>query len=131
MARIAIDDIAHPPAEYCVRRGCNAALADFDHRREKRAEDRRRSEGLRRLASRLPNEGRRLRQLARRLDQSMRRQARSLASATYMRNLRQRVSGQVWWLVDRTLNLNPLTFTLFPRGWEVPAGQRAFARSWR
>ncbi|RYG56905.1 MAG: hypothetical protein EON56_03370 [Alphaproteobacteria bacterium] len=40
-----------------------------------------------------------------------------------MRDLRQRVCGQIWRLVKRTLNLNPCFFTLFPRGWEVPAGQ--------
>jgi hypothetical protein len=123
MARIAIDDIAHPPAEYRVWRGRNAALSNFDHRREKIEEDRRRMAALRALANRDRHKRGKLRRVARRIAYSMRQRARSLASATYMRNLRQRVSGQVWSLFDRTRNLNPRTFTLFPRGWEVPAGQ--------
>jgi hypothetical protein len=42
-----------------------------------------------------------------------------------MRSLRRRVGGQLWRLVARTHNLDPRFITLFPRGWEVPAGQLA------
>ncbi len=106
--------------------GRNEHLADFESRFAANQEDRRRERGLeteRRKRRLRRSTALGLNRLARRIRRSRCRQARSLACATYFRDVRQRVVGQLWALVDRTQDLDPRTCTMFPRGWEVPAGQ--------
>lgn len=123
MARLSIDRIAPPAPDYRIRRNRTPLLGDFETGTQARVEDRRRVQGARRRSVRVLLREEKAKRLIRSIVRSGRRLRRSLASAIYMRNLRQRVSGQIWWLAIRTANLQPRTFTLFPRGWEVPAGK--------
>ena len=108
-----------------MRRRLNRALYDFETLAEVGVERRFRIGAVFRQIA-LEHGWTRRRQLMRllvRLEGASSRLRGSMANPVCMHRLRKRVAGHVWKLAAETSHMAPITCTLFPRGWEVPAGQ--------
>jgi hypothetical protein len=133
MARRSLDQLPMSPMRYRLdkRTKRSDGVIRFETQTASQSEDGKRGEWIPLHAPTLPR--RKLRRRAERLAKRLSRSGagekvpQTLSSSCYMRELRLRIGGWMWALVDRPECDNARTFTLIPRGGSIPvAGLWAF-----
>lgn len=118
------------PSFFRVDRGENAALCKFESAADSRAEDAKRAKLLRTAAATFPEDVKAMdvEDLASMLEHnactySEGQAAPTLASSMFMRELRIKVSGAIWRLVESVGAKNVRAFAIVPRHWQFTAAE--------